>query len=37
MERGLLKQKTSWKNFTTQCQGELQILLKKREVQRNTL
>ena len=28
--------KTSWKNFTIQCQGELQILLKQREVQHNT-
>ena len=24
-----------WKNFTIQCQGEFQILLEQREVQRN--
>ena len=30
------KHRTSWKNFTIQCQGELQILLKKMEAQRNT-
>ena len=25
-----------WKNFTILCQGEFQILLKQREMQRNT-
>ena len=34
--RGIVKHRTSWKNFTIQCQGEKQILLKKREAQRNT-
>ena len=32
MKRGIVKHLTSWKNFRTQCQEELQL----REVQRNT-
>ena len=36
MKRGIVLRQTSWKHFAIQCQRELQILLKKREPQRNT-
>ena len=33
---GIMRHRTSWKNFTIQCQAELKISLKQRDVQRNT-
>ena len=36
VKHGIVYQRRSWKNFTIQCQGELQILLKQTEVKRNT-
>ena len=35
VRRGIMKHRTSWKNFTIQCQAELKILLKQRDVKRN--
>ena len=36
VKHGIVKNQTSWKNVKNQFQGELQILLKQREIQRNT-
>ena len=36
VKREITKHRTSWKNFTIQCQAELKIFLKQRDVQRNT-
>ena len=36
VRRGIMKHRTSWKSFTIQYQAELKILLKQRDVQRNT-
>ena len=36
VRRELMKHRLSLKNFTIQCQAELKILLKQRDVQRNT-
>ena len=36
VKRCIVKHQTSWENLTIQCQGEMQILLNRREVQRNT-
>ena len=37
VKRGIMLHRTSRKNLTLQCQGELQILLKQKgEIQRNT-
>ena len=36
VKRCIVKHRTSLENFTSQCQGEMQILIKRREVQQNT-
>ena len=36
LKSGIVWHQTSWKNLTIRCQGELQILSKQREIQRNT-